>query len=330
MIHTYITDSVDPYRNLATEEYLLDNLRPGERVLYLWQNAKTVVIGRNQNAYKECRVEKLLSDGGSIARRLSGGGCVYHDYGNLNFTFLAGEADYDVSRQLSVIIKALERFGLYAEKTGRNDICIDGRKFSGNAFYKRKGNCYHHGTILIDVDLQKMSEYLSASAEKLRSKGVASVKSRVVNLKDLNPAIDAPEMKASLIDAFGEIYGAQSLQIPKDRLSDEAISGLYEKYASNEWIYGVHMKADYIFSRRFAWGEIEFNLKLRADSIIDARIFSDSMDADIAGTFSGRLRGVPFRRVAVLDALRGVGNETDPGIIKDICALFEEQEIWRE
>ena len=171
-----------PYGNLAREACLLEAVGVGECILYLWQNQRTVVIGRNQNAWKECRIEQLEADGGHLVRRLSGGGAVYHDLGNLNFTFLVREEDYDVSRQLEVLVGAVNRLGIHAEKTGRNDVTVDGRKISGNAFYRADGHCYHHGTILIDVDKASLSAYLNVSAAKLRSKGVDSVKARVANL----------------------------------------------------------------------------------------------------------------------------------------------------
>ena len=130
------------------------------------------MIGRNQNCWKECRVSELEADGGHLVRRLSGGGAVYHDLGNLNFTFCMRKEDADVDRQLQVIIEAVASFGLTAEKTGRNDVAINGQKFSGNAFFDSKGCYYHHGTLLLNVDTTSMSRFLNPSKAKLQSKGV--------------------------------------------------------------------------------------------------------------------------------------------------------------
>lgn len=182
----------------AVEEYLFFHCQKEECILYLWQNQHTVVIGRNQNAWAECLTEKLENEGGYLARRLSGGGAVYHDLGNLNFTFLVNKENYNVDRQLEVIQKAVAKFGVCTEKSGRNDILINGRKFSGNAFYKEGSRCYHHGTIMLDVKLDEMSKYLTVSKEKLQSKGVNSVKSRVVNIKELVPDITVDRMKEAL------------------------------------------------------------------------------------------------------------------------------------
>lgn len=145
---TYIeSDQVNPYKNLAVEEYLLLHCEDKECILYLWQNQNTVVIGRNQNAWKECKVTKLEEENGHLARRLSGGGAVYHDLGNLNFTFLVNKDEYSLEKQLQVIINAMGRLGLKAEKSGRNDILIDGKKFSGNAFYEQENTAIITGPL---------------------------------------------------------------------------------------------------------------------------------------------------------------------------------------
>ena len=205
---TYIeTDNTHPYKNLAVEEYLLLHCREKECILYLWQNQNTVVAGRNQNVWKECLVSRLEQDNGHIVRRLSGGGAVYHDLGNLNFTFLVRKENYDVSKQLDVILKAVQKLGIAAEKSGRNDILADGRKFSGNAFYEKGNYCYHHGTLMVNVNMEDLSKYLTVSKEKLKSKGVDSVRSRVVNLSEYVPELSIDLLKEKLREAFGEVYG---------------------------------------------------------------------------------------------------------------------------
>ena len=198
----------DPYENLALEEALLHRVGEGELILYLWQNERTVVIGRNQNPWKECRTALLSEEGGHLARRLSGGGAVFHDLGNLNFTFLMNEADYDLPRQLTVLERACRSLGVPAQRSGRNDLLAEGRKFSGNAFYQHAGKAYHHGTLMVDVDLERVQRYLSPSKAKLAAKGVDSVRSRVVNLREFVPTLSVRQLENALIAALAEVYAA--------------------------------------------------------------------------------------------------------------------------
>ena len=209
--------SFDPYENLALEEALLSRVGEGELILYLWQNEGTVVIGRNQNPWKECRTALLAEEGGHLARRLSGGGAVFHDRGNLNFTFLMNEADYDLPRQLTVLERACRSLGIPAQRSGRNDLLAEGRKFSGNAFYKHNGKAYHHGTLMLDVDMERVSRYLSPSKAKLAAKGVDSVRSRVVNLREFVPELTIERLADALVDALIDVYavGAHSVRPPQ-------------------------------------------------------------------------------------------------------------------
>ena len=202
----YNAQGTNPHENLAAEKVLMDTLHPGEAMLYLWQNFHTVVIGKNQNAWLECRTSLLEEEGGKLARRLSGGGAVYHDLGNLNFTFLMCKEDYDLDKQIEVIRQACALAGVQVEKSGRNDLLADGRKFSGNAFYQDKIHAYHHGTLMVDVNLEKLGRYLSPPKAKLQAKGVASVRSRVVNLKELSPALTIEAMRDNMIQAFQKVY----------------------------------------------------------------------------------------------------------------------------
>ena len=197
-----ITTETNPYKNLALEEYLLKQVGETEVILYLWQNEKTIVIGKNQNPWKECKVAELEANGGRLVRRLSGGGAVFHDLGNLNFTFLATKENINVEKQLEVIVRAVNHLGISAEKSGRNDITVEGRKFSGNAFYSEGNQSYHHGTILVNVDMSMLSRYLNVSKDKLVSKGVESVRSRVTNLTEYNVDLDIQRMKEVLIHSL--------------------------------------------------------------------------------------------------------------------------------
>ncbi len=199
--------SNNPWFNLAIEEFLVENVKDDEIILYLWQNKDTIVIGSNQNPWKECNVKEIKNDGIKLARRLSGGGAVYHDSGNLNFTFIMGKELYDLEKQLGVILRSVNSFGFNGKFSGRNDMEIDGKKFSGNAYYFGDCSTYHHGTILVNASLSKLSKYLTPSKQKIVSKGVDSVKSRVVNLRSINSDISIEKIKVEIIKSFQECYG---------------------------------------------------------------------------------------------------------------------------
>ena len=202
----YISKETDPYINLAVEKYLLDNVSENCCILYLWQNENTVVIGKNQNPWAECRCELSESEGVKIARRLSGGGAVYHDLGNLNFTFISSSVNLDVSKNAAIIVAACRMAGIKCELSGRNDILANGRKFSGNAFYNSHGKSYHHGTLLVSSDKTKLQKYLTPPLSKLESKGVKSVKARVINLSELSENITIKSMTAFMLKAFEDSY----------------------------------------------------------------------------------------------------------------------------
>ena len=296
-------DSFNPHYNLAVEQFLLESVEEDTCILYLWQNANTVVIGRNQNAWKECRTALLEEEGGRLARRLSGGGAVFHDLGNLNFTFLVPQADYDLDRQLQVIQNAVESCGISTERSGRNDVLADGRKFSGNAFYKNGRQAYHHGTLLVDVDKEKLGRYLSPSKQKLQSKGVESVRSRVVNLKELNPEITINKLKTALVSAFSEVYGAEVETISKSDLNQDMISQLYQRNESWEWNYGREIPFTYEFEERFEWGEVSIKAQVENGIIKEIKVYSDSMDWEVSSRVEQELTGSRFSEESLLEAL---------------------------
>lgn len=319
-----IADDTNPHYNLAIEEYLLKNTVEGMCTLYLWQNQNTVVIGRNQNPWKECRTSLLKEDGGFLARRLSGGGAVFHDLGNLNFTFLMRTEDYDLERQLGVIIEACRSLGISAERSGRNDILAEGRKFSGNAFYRNGTQSYHHGTLLVDVDGEKMGRYLNPSEAKLRAKGVDSVRSRVVNLKALKPDLTIAELGESVCAAFSQVYGLPIEPISLTSLNKGEIERLAERNASWNWVFGrENLQLDFSCNGQFTWGNVQIEAAVANGVISDVQVYSDAMDWGFARNLELCLLGHRF----TYDEIAARVNNAMPEYAADICALIKEQKI---
>ena len=325
-LSTYITKNTIPYKNLAIEEYLTMHVQPGECILFLWQNRHTVVIGKNQNCWKECKVKELEADNGNLVRRLSGGGAVYHDLGNLNFTFCVRKEDYDVDRQLAVIIEAARMFGIHAEKTGRNDVTVEGKKFSGNAFYDSNGFCYHHGTLLLSVDKENMSKYLNVSKEKLQTKGVSSVRSRVANLQEFNPDVNVERMEENLIAAFGKVYGLKTEEIPEERFDCEAIEKGEERFASWEWKYGRKIPFEHEISKRFGWGGIDLQFHVDKGVVQSVNAYSDGMEYSLVDLLPGAWQGKRYEVEELSKALELLPevSETEHQMKQDISALLQE------
>lgn len=305
--YTYESDSFDPCRNLAIEEFLLTKAEDAV-ILYLWQNENTVVIGKNQNPWNECRTALLQQEGGTLVRRLSGGGAVFHDLGNLNFTFLVPRDCFDETKQFCVILDALAALGIDAEFTGRNDMTVNGRKFSGNAYYKNSRTAYHHGTLMVDANLDKLGRYLSPSRAKLQSKGVDSVRSRVVNLKEVNPEITVAALKVALINGFAFLSRAPERLILTEE--DEAvIDSLTEKYRSWDWTYGRKIPFTLSAEERFPWGSIRLELAAEKGIITDARVYSDAMDDTLPPRLEEKLSGSPLTPEALVSAAAAAAPE---------------------
>jgi len=322
-----ISNQNNPYKNLALEEYLLKNVLKNQCILYLWQNEKTVVIGKNQNPWKECKIEALTEDGGSLVRRLSGGGAVFHDLGNLNFTFLVRKENYDLEKQLQVILNAVKNLGIPAEKSGRNDITVDGRKFSGNAFYSDGVNNYHHGTILINVDMSMLSHYLNVAKAKLESKGVDSVRSRVVNLIEYRADLDIDLMNKELIKAFGQVYGLVPELLDEESLSLKEIDKLEEKFSSWEWKYGRKLEFSDAYEERFPWGNIEIQYLVDKGIIKDCAAYSDSLNVELFEKIASCLMGCRYTAQGIVDAINDIAVDEETELIqRDIIKMIKEHQ----
>lgn len=301
-----VTKETNPFRNLALEEYLTYQVEEDEVILYLWQNQHTVVIGKNQNCWKECKVNELEEQGGFLARRLSGGGAVFHDLGNLNFTFISRKKHYNVDRQLSVILEALEKLSIAAQKTGRNDITVDGRKFSGNAFFESGDYCYHHGTLLVDVDIENMSKYLTVSKQKLQSKGVDSVRSRVVNLKELCPVLTIPLLTQKLKEAFALCYEGEVTELSFESLSKKELEKLEKKFASFAWRCGKRIPFQFEMSEQFSFGNLDLQFHINAGIVTECAAFSDAMDEAFIYGIGKRLTGCVYEEKVLLEAIESL------------------------
>ncbi len=303
----YIAPTGDGWMNLARDGFFLDSVKKGDIILYFYVNTNAVIIGRNQNAWKECNLESMESDSVQLVRRHTGGGAVYHDTGNLNFSFIMHESDYDQTRQFNVIIDAMARLGLDAELSGRNDLLIDGKKFSGNAFGLSKGNRAHHGTILVNTDLDKLAGYLNVSSAKINAKGIGSVRSRVGNLQDFKPGVNIEMVRKAITDSFVQEYGvAIEYRFIGSSLAD--IEKRYNEQKSWDWRMGKTPQFDYILDNRFSFGEMQLHFSLRDGLIRDVKLYSDCLDTELCDRIAPSLVGIRFIPQIMSKALKSLGS----------------------
>ncbi|MFM1648149.1 lipoate--protein ligase A [Aeromonas salmonicida] len=301
-----VSDSHDPLFNLAVEECIFRQMDPNQRVLFLWRNANTVVIGRAQNPWKECNTRRMEEDGVTLARRSSGGGAVFHDLGNSCFTFMAGKPGYDKSISTAIVLDALKLLGVSAFASGRNDLLVatqDGdRKVSGSAYRETHDRGFHHGTLLLDADLSRLANYLNPDPKKLAAKGISSVRSRVANLCELLPGIEHQQVSYALIEAFFAHYGAR---VSPEHISPTQLPDLpcfaetFARQRSWEWNFGHAPAFTHQLDERFDWGGVELHFDVEKGVIGRAQIFSDSLDPAPLDTLAQRLVGVTYRSDAI-------------------------------
>ena len=272
------SNSTDPYFNLALEEYVFDRLPKDESYFMLWQNANTIVIGKYQNALEEVNQTVVDERGIKVARRLSGGGAVYHDMGNLNFTFIVDQKDVkgmNFKIFVEPVVETLKGFDVAAEFTGRNDIVIDGMKISGNSQYVKKHRVMHHGCIMLDSDLEKVADALNVKAAKFKSKNSKSVRSRVTTINAHAPRkISMEEFKTALKEHILGSDGMEPYELTEEDLRE--IKRLRdEKYSTWAWNYGQAVQYEMTREEKFDAGLVTVNMTAKDGRIVDIKFFGD-------------------------------------------------------
>lgn len=305
----------NPYFNLASEEYILENMNGFDDIFMLWQNEPSVILGANQNAYAEINLDYADKNNIKIVRRLSGGGCVFHDSGNVNFSFAEKIGSENDGRILNFeyfvqpVIDALQNLGLNAELKGRNDLLLDGAKFSGNAqrVYKNQAGVkkiLHHGTILFDSDMGRLSQVLNADEDKIKSNSVKSVRSRVTNIrphlkKDMPPQEFINYLENYMIKEKNcEMYHFSQTDIKN-------IEEIAEKYSSPEFIFGAKLKYEFANKKRFDFGSVEIKFNVKAYKISEAKIYGDFFGELDIKELEDSLNGLPHDMNIIKNALCG-------------------------
>ena len=333
-----VTDSHDIRYNLALETYLMEHANLDEPILYFYINSPCIILGRYQDAYEEINQDYVKQHNIIVTRRTSGGGAVYDDLGNVSFSFITkddGDSIGNFRKFTDPVIKALHKLGATdAEMAGRNDLQIKGKKFSGNAMKTEKGRMFSHGTLMYDVDLDVIGKALNVPADKIASKGIKSVHSRVTNLKPYFK----PEYQNLTIEEFRDtlaktILGVDDLSDAKEYVLDEqtkkAVEQLNQSIFSNwDWIYGQSPKAAIQHRQHFAQGTVDFRITLENGRIKDLKTYGDFFGQKAIDEFDQKLIGVRYDEGAIKDALKDVQISDFFGKIpeNDILELLLRQE----
>lgn len=326
-LKVFLSDSFNPHLNLATEEWIFHNLDPSQQVLFLWRNEETVVIGRNQNPWSECNLAQMKNDNIHLARRTTGGGAVFHDLGNTNFTFLSPRESYKRDNNTKIIFDALGTFGITGEASGRNDLTIpfhDGpRKFSGSAYREKKDRAFHHGTLLMHADLSRLGNYLTPNPKKLQAKGKESVRARVANLNEVAPEITHDKIVPAIIAAFENFYGSKAdvtfLTLESLKLIPE-LKSQYDQLSSWEWLYGNTLEFSHNMDDYLALGFFDFKFKVEDGLIKDLQIFTDCLYPHIIEELTHGLRGKSYRSETVRPLMASL-REKHPDIEMGLAEL---------
>ena len=320
-----INENNNPRYNLALEEYVLKNL-DGE-YFFLWQNEPTIVIGKHQNTISEINLDYVEKKGIHVVRRMSGGGAVYHDLGNINFSFIQEKkdlADFDFSFFTRPIVDLLDELGIKAEFNSRNDLAIDGKKFSGNAQYIFKKKILHHGTLLFNSEMEELVNSLKVSKDKIESKGLKSIKSRVANIKNYigedSKIKEVSDFKNALFEHMKNRMEEFEEHVLTENDKKEIEKLKKEKYDKWEWNYGESPEADIHRQRKYAAGKAESYIKLKDGLIENIKLYGDFFSSREIEDLENGLKGKKYMKSEIAEYLKTVN-------VSEYFSGFSEEEI---
>lgn len=305
----------DPRINLAIEEYVLQNFGAEDSYLLFYINEPSIIIGRNQNSAEEINTEYVDENGIKVVRRLSGGGAVYHDEGNLNFSFITkddGESFHNFAKFTEPVVKALNDLGVPAELIGRNDLLVEGRKISGNAQFSTKGRMFSHGTLMLDSEIEHVVAALNVSKEKIESKGIKSIRSRVANISEyLQEKITMKEFKTLILQSIYETDDI--INIPRYELTEKDWKNIHaiseERYMQWDWNFGKSPAFNLKQRHKFDSGLLDVRLDVKKGLIENCVIFGDFFGIGDIHELEDSLTNIRHERKSIEEALKNVNVE---------------------
>ncbi|MFT9599163.1 lipoate--protein ligase [Mesobacillus sp.] len=300
----------DPRINLAIEEYALKNLDINETYLLFYINEPSIIIGKNQNTVEEINTEYVEKNGIHVVRRLSGGGAVYHDLGNLNFSFITkddGESFHNFRKFTEPVVNALRKLGVNAELSGRNDLLAEGRKISGNAQFSTRGRMFSHGTLLFDSEIESVVSALNVKKDKIESKGIKSIRSRVANISEfLSDNVTIEQFRSLLLKNIFEGLD----DIPEYVLTEQDWEKIHElskeRYQNWDWNYGKSPKFNLQHSHRFPVGQIDVRFEVNKGIIENCKIYGDFFGVGDVTEIENKLTGIKYEKSQIASVLEDV------------------------
>lgn len=317
-------DVLDQAYNFAMEEYALRFLDENETYFMFYRMKPTIIVGKNQNTLEEINHAFVEQHDIDVMRRLSGGGAVYNDEGNISFSMITkddGNSFQNFARFTEPVIRALQKLGVNAKLSGRNDIEVDGKKISGNAQFATKGRLYSHGTLLFDVDLDMLEAALQVDPEKYLSKGVKSVRSRVTTIREhLAQDMDIHSFKKILLESIFETTNIPRYEFTaEDKLGIEKLRA--ERYRNWDWTYGKSPKASIQRKKRFPAGTIEFQLDINKNQITAATIYGDFFGTEDVAELASKMVGCRFDRSSIREVFQKLDTKNYFGNIETEAIL---------